>query len=394
MCWRASGVVDQRRKFVREYESGEWTMAELCRIYEISRESGYKWWKRSQFEGDPGLEDRSRAPQRHPNQTAVKIEQQVLQLRRQHATWGARKLLISLQRRFPKVSWPAASTIGELLKREGLAVARRKGRRTPAYTQPLVHAEQSNQVWCADFKGWFRTQDQQRIDPLTVTDAASRYLLRCQIVEKTDTLRVRGIFEAAFREYGLPLAMRTDNGPPFATRAIAGLSPLAVYLMKLDIVPERIAAGHPEQNGRHERMHRTLKAETANPAAAHARAQQKAFDHFKHIYNEQRPHQALAMKTPASCYTRSEREYPERLPEPEYDVSMQVRKVGPCGTFGWKAEKIFISETLAGERIGMELIENDIWLVYYAAFPIALFDSYQKSIRPLPAKEAAATERK
>jgi putative transposase len=182
---------------------------------------------------------------------------------------------------------------------------------------------------------------------LTISDAASRYLLRCQVVEKADTHRVRAIFEAAFREHGLPVAVRTDNGPPFASRAIAGLSPLAVYFMKLDIVPERIAPGHPEQNGRHERIHRTLKAETAKPPAAHARAQQKAFDHFKRIYNEQRPHQALDMKTPASCYTPSAREYPLRLPQPEYDSGMQVRKVGPCGTFGWKGEKIFISETLA-----------------------------------------------
>jgi transposase InsO family protein len=394
MCWRASGVVDQRRKFVGEYESGDWTMSELCRFYEISRESGYKWLKRSRSEGEPGLQDRSRAARRHPNQTAVEIEQQVLQLRRQHATWGARKLLFVLQRRRPSVIWPAASTMGELLKREGLTVPRRKRRKTPPYTQPFQQVTEANQVWCADFKGWFRTLDGQRIDPLTISDAASRYLLRCQVVEKADTHRVRAIFEAAFREHGLPVAVRTDNGPPFASRAIAGLSPLAVYFMKLDIVPERIAPGHPEQNGRHERIHRTLKAETAKPPAAHARAQQKAFDHFKRIYNEQRPHQALDMKTPASCYMPSAREYPLRLPQPEYDSSMQVRKVGPCGTFGWKGEKIFISETLANEPIGLEPIEDDLWLVHFAAFPIALFDSCRPGIQPLPADKDAAAGRK
>jgi transposase InsO family protein len=394
MCWRASGVVDQRRKFVQEYASGDWTMSELCRFYEISRESGYKWVKRSQAEGDEGLEDRSRAPRRHPNQTAAEIEQQVLQLRSKRPTWGPRKLRKSLHSRQPDVAWPVLSTMGELLKREGLTVPRRKRRRTPPYTQPFHHAGEPNQVWCADFKGWFRTRDQQRIDPLTISDAASRYLLRCQAVEKMDTLRVRAIFEAAFREYGLPVAMRTDNGAPFASRAIAGLSPLSVYLMKLDIVPERIQPGHPEQNGRHERIHRTLKAETTKPPAANARAQQKAFDHFKHIYNEERPHQALEMKTPAACYTCSPRAYPERLPQPEYDAGMQVRKVGPCGTFGWKGGKIFISETLANEPIGLELIEDDLWLVHFAAFPIALFDSCRLGIQPLPADKDAARRRK
>jgi transposase InsO family protein len=369
-------------------------MSELCRFYEISRESGYKWLKRSRSEGEPGLQDRSRAARWHPNQTAVEIEQQVLQLRRQHATWGARKLLFVLQRRRPSVIWPAASTIGELLKREGLTVARRKRRKTPPYTQTFQHATEANQVWCADFKGWFRTLDGQRIDPLTISDAASRYLLRCQVVEKADTHRVKAIFEAAFREHGLPVAVRTDNGPPFASRAIAGLSPLAVYFMKLDIVPERIAPGHPEQNGRHERIHRTLKAETAKPPAGHARAQQKSFDHFKYVYNEQRPHQALDMKTPACCYTPSAREYPLRLPQPEYDSGMQVRKVGPCGTFGWKGEKIFISETLANEPIGLEPIEDDLWLVHFAAFPIALFDGCQLGIQPLPADKDAARRRK
>ncbi len=394
MCWRAREVVDQRRQFVLEYGSDEWTMAELCRFYEISRETGYKWWKRSQSEGAQCLEDRSRAPQRHPNQMATKIEQQVLQLRRQHPTWGARKLLARLLDQQPAVAWPAASTIGELLKREGLTVPRRKRRKTPPFSQPLGHAQQPNQVWCADFKGWFRTLDQQRIDPLTISDAASRYLLRCQAVEKTDTVRVQAIFEAAFREFGLPLAMRTDNGPPFASRAIAGLSPLALYLMKLDIVPERIAPGHPEQNGRHERMHRTLKAETAKPPAAHKRAQQKAFDRFQRIYNEQRPHQALKMKTPAYCYTPSERAYPSRLPQPQYDSDMQVRKVGPCGTFGWKGKKIFISETLTNEPIGLELIDEDLWIVQFAAFPIALFDSQRLGIQPLPLDKHAAKGRK
>jgi transposase InsO family protein len=392
MAWKASGLVDQRRKFVREYESGEWTMAELCRVYEISRESGYKWIKRVRAEGEQGLEDRSRAPRCHPNQTDANIERQVLQLRRRHATWGPRKLLYVLSQKQPQVVWPAASTVGALLKREGLTVPRRGRRKTPLYTQPFQNATGPNQLWCADFKGWFRTRDQQRIDPLTISDAASRYLLRCQAVEKANTEQVRAIFEAAFRQYGLPLAIRTDNGPPFASRAVAGLSVLSIYWMKLGIIPERIAPGHPEQNGRHERIHRTLKAEV--PPAAHRRAQQEAFDGFKFTYNQQRPHEALGMKTPACCYAPSPRAYPSRLPEPHYDGDFQVRRVRACGGFSWKGRKIFISEVLRNEPIGFELIEDDFWLVYFAAFPIALFDSYKFSIHNLPSDQDATEGRK
>jgi transposase InsO family protein len=394
MAWRASGVVEQRKKFVQEYESGEWTMAELCRIYEVSRESGYKWLRRSQEEGEAGLEDRSRAAIRHPNQTKPSTEQQLLALRQRHATWGARKLRAYLQQKQPRLVLPAASTIGALLKREGLTVPRRQLRKTPPYTQPFQLAVEPNQLWCADFKGWFLTLDRQRIDPLTISDTASRYLLRCQAVEKANTEHVIAIFEAAFRQYGLPWAIRTDNGPPFASRAIAGLSPLALYWMKLGIIPERIAPGHPEQNGRHERMHRTLKAETAHPPAAHRRAQQEAFDRFRPIYNEQRPHEALAMKTPASCYTPSPRCYPARIPQPEYDSGLQVRRVRACGQFKWNGHNIFISETLRNEPIGLELVDDDQWLVFFASFPIALFDSYQRSIHPLPADSNAPKGRK
>ena len=241
----------------------------------------------------------------------------VLELCEAHMRWGPRKLKRLLERDAPQSQWPAASTIGAMLAREGLVVPRKKRRRTPPYTQPFASADAPNQVWCADFKGWFRTQDGERIDPLTITDAHSRYLLRCQHAAKTNGEQVQAIFEAAFRECGLPRAIRTDNGAPFASRAVAGLSRLAVWWMRLGIVPERIAAGHPEQNGRHERMHRTLKQETATPPAANVRAQQRAFHRFRREYNEQRPHEALEMQTPSAVYTPSLRPYPLRVPEPE-----------------------------------------------------------------------------
>ena len=255
------------------------------------------------------------------------------------------------------------------------------------YHHPFAAATEPNRVWCADFKGWFRTQDGERIDPLTLSDAHSRYLLRCQAVEKTDTEGVGAIFEAAFREYGMPEAIRSDNGAPFASRAIGGLSRLAVEWMKLGITPERIRAGHPEENGRHERMHRTLKQETASPPAANRRAQQRSFDHFRREYNQERPHEALKMQTPASVYEPSPRAYPERVPQPEYDQGWEVRCVYPHGQFFWKGSHVFLSKALAGERIGLEPLDERYWCVYLAAFPIAAFDSQQRVTLSLPKEE-------
>jgi transposase InsO family protein len=390
MPWKTSGVMDERVRFAVEYESGEWTMAELCRHYGISRKTGYKIVARWQQRGAAGMEDRSRAPRSHPNQTAAEVEAAVLALRRAHMSWGPRKLRSWLQDHHPQRQWPAASTIGAMLSRAGMAHARRLRRRTPPFTQPFAAATQANDLWCADFKGWFRTRDGERIDPFTMTDAASRYLLRCQAVEKTDTAAVRSIMDAAFREYGLPLAIRTDNGAPFATRGIAGLSRLSLYWMKLGIVPERIRAGHPEENGRHERMHRTLAAETARPPEANRRRQQDSFDRFAITYNQQRPHEALGQKPPATFYTPSPRPHPGRIPEPEYDTGIEVRSVYPHGQFFWKGHHIFLGKALAGQRIGLEQLDDRYWCVCFASFPIAWFDSVDLTIGPLPPVDTSA----
>lgn len=388
MPWKVTGVVEQRKRFVEEHESEEWTMAELCRRYEISRETGYKWIRRYERSGTAGLQDLSRVPHWHPNQIPVAMESKILELRRKHMSWGARKLRAFLQREHERVRWPAASTIGELLQREGLVVPRRKRRRAPPYTKPFAAAEEPNRVWCMDLKGWFKSRDGVRIDPLTVTDAYSRYLLRCQAVDRANTEQVQMILEAAFREYGMPEAMRTDNGAPFASRAIAGISRLSLYLMKLGIVPERIAPGHPEQNGRHERMHRTLKAETATPPAATRRAQQKAFDRFRMEYNQERPHEALGQQTPESCYVSSPRAYPARLPEPEYPSTMQVRRVAKHGEFSWKKQPVFLSETLYGEAVGLEPLDDRYYTIYFAAFPLGRFDSYKLQVDPIPINQS------
>jgi len=263
--------------------------------------------------------------------------------------------------------------MGEIVKRAGLVIARKKRRRTEPYTEPLAHAVESNRVWCADFKGWFKAGDGARVDPLTVTDAWSRYLLRCQAVEKTDTERVRAVFEAAFREYGLPEAIRTDNGAPFASSAVGGLSRLAVWWIKLGIGHERIQAGHPEQNGRHERMHRTLKQDV--PTARDWRSQQRELDRFLHDFNQVRPHEALDMQTPASVYEPSPRPFPNKIQEVEYPDGMEVRTVKAHGHFRWKKQDVFLTEVLWGEPIGLMPLGHGLFNIHFADRALVGFDS-------------------
>ncbi len=374
--------MEEKLRFVFEYERDEYSMTELCGQFGIARETGYVWLRRYRRYGTQGLAELNRAPRLHPNQTPAGIEAAVLGLRQAHMTWGPRKLKRILERDQPGRAWPAASTIGEVVKRAGLVVARKKRRRTEPYSEPLAHAVESNRVWCADFKGWFRSGDGTRIDPLTISDAWSRYLLRSQAVEKTDTERVRAIFEAAFREHGLPEAIRTDNGAPFASSAVAGLSRLAVWWIKLGIVAERIEAGHPEQNGRHERMHRTLKQDLS--PAQDRRGQQRELDRFRREYNEVRPHEALRMQTPASVYQPSPRPYPARLPEVQYPDTMLVRTVKSHGHFRWKMHDVFLSEVLWGEPVGLLPVDDRTFTVYFAHMPLARFDCKTCKLSRLP----------
>ncbi len=373
--------MDEKLRFVFEYERDEQTMTELCARFGICRDTGYVWLRRYRQYGLKGLAELNRAARQHPNQTAAEVEQAVLDLRQAHMRWGPRKLKRVLERDQPGRLWPATSTIGEIVKRAGLGIARKKRRRTEPYTQPLAHANESNRVWCADFKGWFRSGDGTRIDPLTISDAYSRYLLRSQAVEKADTERVRAVFEAAFREHGLPEAIRTDNGVPFASSALGGLSRLAVWWIKLGIVPERIQAGHPEQNGRHERMHRTLKQELR--PVEDWRAQQRELDRFRQEYNQARPHEALGMETPASVYEPSPRLYPAREPEVEYPDAMRVFRVKSQGCFRWKKHDVFLSEVLWGEPIGLLEERDRTYTVHFAHMPLARFDPVTCKLVPL-----------
>jgi transposase InsO family protein len=278
------------------------------------------------------------------------------------------------------MAWPAASTIGELLRREGLSEPRRQRRRAMPRQQPFLDVQAANDVWCADFKGWFRTADGARCDPLTITDAHSRFLLDCQIVPPTGE-GVEPRFMRAFREHGLPLAIRTDNGPPFASTGAGGLSRLSVGWLKLGIKLERIDPGQPQQNGRHERMHRTLKAETSRPPAPNLRQQQRRFDRFRQDYNQERPHEALGQTPPAQQYHASPRPYPEHIPEPWYDADHAVRQVRSTGEVKWGGDYIFISETLVGEPVGIAETEQGDWLVRFMDVELGIIDRQTKKLR-------------
>ena len=339
--------MEERFRFIEEWESGGWSMAELCRFYGVSRVTGYKWIERYESGGLEALRDQSRAPHRHPNAIGSEMEELVISVREKHASWGAPKIGAWLKREHPGQEIPAESTIGAILKRNGLSVPRKRRRRSRSGSEPLAHAAAPNTVWCADYKGWFRTADGTRIDPLTISDAYSRYLFRCQALAAADYAHSKPVFEAAFREYGLPARMRTDNGAPFGSNGESGLTGLTVWWIKLGIVPEHIAPGKPQQNGRHERMHRTLKQETASPPARNRRRQQERFDRFRREYNEERPHEALAQQTPAQL-----------LPTLSAHISRAVTRSGISGALGGAASCTRWPDPLArtlrfcGSRLG------------------------------------------
>ena len=374
MPWKETCAVDERIEFVLAVLNSGEGKAELCRRFGISRRTGYKWLIRFGEGGRAGLEDRSSAPFAHPNQVARELADRILALRGRHMTWGPRKLRAVLRRDQAEAAWPVASTIGDILKRHGLVVGRRKRHRTPPYTQPFAGCSSANRTWCADFKGWFLTGDGCQCHPLTITDAFSRFLLRCQALDRTRTHLAQSVFEAAFREYGMPLVIRTDNGTPFASKALGGLSALSRWWLKLGIWPERIAPGKPQQNGRHERMHRTLKQETARPAMATMADQQRRFEEFRREYNNERPHEALDQHCPAEFYEASPRPYPSRVPEPQYDERMEVRSVRRSGEIKWKGRMLFVSESLAGERVGLDAIDEGFWVPYFCHMPLGVLD--------------------
>lgn len=374
MPWARTDWMSERLKFIATYLEYEVSFTDLCHDFGISRKTGYKWVRRYEAEGASALSERSRAPHDHPNAVAEDLVHAIVALRRKHPRWGPRKLRVVLGRKRPRTALPAASTIGDILKRNGLVRSRRRIRRSSPFADQLRQYSGPNAVWCADFKGCFPVSG-RRCHPLTISDGFSRYLLGCRALRRPLHRYTKDVFEAVFREYGLPQAIRTDNGPPFSTLALAGLSRLAVWWIRLGIRPERIMPGRPDQNGRHERMHSTLKAETAKPPRSSFSAQQRAFDRFRLEYNQERPHEALDQQVPASLYRPSLRSYPSYLPVPEYPSGYETRLVYPNGVFSFfSMTQWYTSGCLAGERVGLEPCDDGRWRVHYGFVPIGVLD--------------------
>jgi putative transposase len=375
MPWKVRNLVEERVEFVQRAMLGDDNFSELCREYGISRPTGYKFLDRYLKEGRQGLYDQSRRPNYHPHRTEYAIEELIIGLREKKPTWGPKKLCRRLKTIHPGVKIPSPSTIGTILSRNNVRVDRRKRRRRVVSTGPLGESAKSNDIWCIDFKGQFRLGNGKYCYPLTVSDHYSRYLLGCEGFESTKLEPVMMAFERIFNQQGLPYCIRSDNGTPFASTGLKGWSRLSVWFLRLGIKLERIAPGHPEQNGRHERMHWTLKQEVTRPAAHGFLQQQEKFDEFIEEYNQIRPHEALEMETPASVYKKSERLYPERLEALEYPTHDVVCRVGNNGQIYYsKRVNFYLSTALAGERVGLREIEPRQWLVSFMSYDVGMYD--------------------
>jgi transposase InsO family protein len=362
----------ERIKFVLAYEEGAEPIAVLCRRFGISRKTGYKWLKRYAHGGVDGLRDRPSRPGSTPHKTPEQVERIVVAARKKYPYWGPKKLPVIIRQLAPDIDMPAPSTIGEILKRNGLIVPRRRSRGAPPATAPFAQYTEPNEVWCIDFKGDFRV-GAKRCYPLTVIDGASRYLVECRGMSRIRTHDARKALHRAFQEFGLPRVIRTDNGPPFASCGAGGLCKLSVWWITLGIVPERIEPGHPEQNGRQERFHRTLKRATATPPARSLSAQQRRFDRFRAEYNELRPHEALGQRPPAEIYAPSPRELPWRRTEPEYAAHVQSYRTSADGSFMWRGRRLRLNSCLDREVVGVEQVDDCHYDVYFGPVRLGRF---------------------
>ena len=387
MAWQDVEPMEERVRFVLKATREEMGFAELCRQFGISRKTGYKWLRRYQVGGLEGLRERSRRPRSSPTRLAAEVEALILRERRRHGTWGPKKLRHVLATKHGVAPLPAASTIGNLLTRHGLT---RKPRRRRPVSQPdrgtRTAPTRPNEVWGADFKGWFKTRDGRRCEPLTISDLASRYVLTCRIVGGPRIEDVRPVFRQVFRRFGLPEALRVDNGPPFGSRGVCGLSQLSAWWLQLGIRVEFIEPGHPEQNGGHERMHRTLKAETTRPPAASPRAQQARFDRWRRTFNQERPHEALGMQRPAQRYWRSARRYTDQPAPPVYPRHYHLRRIKRQGVIKWRNALCYIGEALRGMVVGLVEVGDEQYDVYFGALCLGRLDS--QGLRPVAAAAA------
>jgi len=387
MPWESTTVTDERVRFVLAYqkkvESGQWSMTELCAEFGISRKTGYKFVERHRREGWAGLRDRTRAPLSGPHWIDPQVREAILEIKQQYSYFGAKKIQWCLFRSDPERSWPSISAIHQTLKRAGLVQNKGKRRRYPhpGGAPPYV-AGTANEEWSVDFKGHFRTGDRRYCYPLTIVDTFSRYLLGCEATLQPSLQQTWRIFERVFAEYGLPESIRSDNGNPFASPALCRLSKLSVRWIRLGIRPLLIEPGKPQQNARHERMHRTLKQQACTVAGRNRGAQQKVFDRFRRHYNHERPHESLQQTPPAECYTHSPRLYPSRLPEIEYSSEMQSRRVNANGVIKWRSREVFLSEVLAGETVGLQLIDNGIWVIMFGTLVLGYYSDRDRKLTP------------
>ncbi len=381
MPWLETSPMDQRARFIRDYRLGLYTMAELCARYGISRKTGYKWLARFDEAGRPGLQDRSRAPHHCPHRIPDEVAEVICDARRQHPSWGPEKLLAWLAPRRPDLTLPAVSTAGDLLARRGLVPKRRRRRHYDHPGVVPISTSAPNDLWTADFKGHFRTRDGVYCYPLTVADQHTRYLLACHGLPSTKGHGVRPVFDRLFREYGLPRAIRTDNGVPFATTGLHGLSQLNVWWLRLGIQHQRIQPASPQQNGAHERMHKTLKRDAIRPPRATLVSQQRAFTAFRRLYNDERPHEFLEGHPPASSYRVSPRSYTGELPPLEYPGHFLVKRITSAGTFRFKDRLLFVSHALQQHLIGLEEVDDGIWSIHFCQVLLGRLDERDYIIR-------------
>ncbi len=382
MPWTETCVMDLKLQLISDSLRG-YSITELSTAYGISRKTVYKWLHRYEEYGVDGLKNRSRAPKQCPHKLDEHIANLIIAKKKQHLDWGPKKVLDLLRRNDPEIDWPADSTAGELLKRCGLVKKRRYKRTIPADKQPFSDYSEANQSWSADYKGDFKLGNKQRCYPLTITDNCSRYLLACQGLNSTKYSDAQLWFEYTFREFGLPQSIRTDNGSPFASRSLGGLSRLSKWWVDLEIKVERIQPGRPQQNGRHERMHRSLKAAVCKVPSYSMVRQQERFDSFRVEYNELRSHEGLGRQTPESHYEASCRSYPELILPPQYDNDMTVRSVRHNGEIKWKSQRLYVSELLRKLPVGLKQKEEHLWELYYRSHLLGTLNEKTMKIEPV-----------
>jgi transposase InsO family protein len=380
MVWKENCTMDQRMRFIGLALSQDHTITELCEAFSISRKTGYKWLARYEELGVEGLVDRSHAPQRPGNATPAAIVEEILEQRRRRPQWGPLKIIGKLIDVRPEIAWPSASTAGAILKRAGLVGTRKWRRRAPPRLGELTRAERPHHVWAVDHKGWVRLGDGTRCEPLTITDSFSRYLISVSATTSTREEEARPRFERAFEEHGLPDAIRSDNGAPFASVGVTGLTALSVWWAKLGVAHERIDPGHPQQNGQHERFHLTL-LEAMQPASADRPTQERRFEVFAREFNEERPHQALGQKPPARFYAPSARPMPANVPDPDYPKDAATRQVRQNGEIKWAGRLVGVSTALAGETVCVEETEQGDWQVRFYALPLGVIDRKTHRLR-------------